>query len=338
MSAIAQLKRAALRGAGTPPGDAVLRGMSGRGGALVLAYHRFRTPQRPPVPSDPDAVATDALDAQMRHLRRHFDVVGPEDLPAALAGRRERVVVVTVDDGYRDGYEVAFPVFAAHGIPATFFIATGFPDGEARAWWEELRRMVERAAVPSLPRSRWLPEEVPVRGPAREPAIRLLQRLYARLPAEEAAMFLGHVGRAAGTGRLPADPGGTWMTWDMVRALRRGGMRIGGHTAHHPVLSRLSPEAQRAEVARCGARLEAEVGEPMRWFAYPVGGREAFDHHAKDAVREQGVELAFSCYGGWASPAAVVDRYDVPRATVGAQLDLPGFRRLTGLPATFARW
>jgi peptidoglycan/xylan/chitin deacetylase (PgdA/CDA1 family) len=338
VTAVALMKRAALRGAGTPPGDAVLRGVSGRRGALVLAYHRFRTPQRPPVPSDPDAVAADALDAQMRHLRRHFDVVGPEDLPAALAGRRERVVVVTVDDGYRDGYEIAFPVFAAHGVPATFFVATGFPDGEARAWWEELRRIVERAAVPSLPRSRWLPEALPLRGPAREPAIRLLQRIYARLPSGETAAFLEHVGRAAGTGRLPADPGGTWMTWDEIRELRRGGMRIGGHTAHHPVLSRLAPGAQRDEVARCRARLEEEVGVPMRWFAYPVGARDTFDRHTGAALRDHGVEFAFSCYGGWASPGVDVDPYDVPRATVGAGLDLPGFRRLTGLPAAFARW
>jgi peptidoglycan/xylan/chitin deacetylase (PgdA/CDA1 family) len=312
--------------------------MSGRSGALVLAYHRFRTPRRPPVPADPDAVAAEALDAQMRHLRRHFDVVGPEDLPAALTGRRERVVVVTVDDGYRDGYEIALPVFAAHHVPATYFIATGFPDGAAQAWWEELRRMVERATVPVLPAGPWLPEPLPLRGRAREPAIRVLQRAYAQLPAEETAAFLARVGEAAGTGRLPADPSGTWMSWDEIRALRRAGMRIGGHSAHHPVLSRLAPAAQRAEVARCRARIEAELGEPMRWFAYPVGGRDAFDGHTKDALREQGVELAFSCYGGWASPYGALSPYDIPRATVGPRVDLPGFRRLTGLPAAFARW
>ena len=48
------------------------------------------------------------------------------DLPA-------RPAVITFDDGYADNRTVALPILQAHGLTATFFVATGFLDG-GRMW------------------------------------------------------------------------------------------------------------------------------------------------------------------------------------------------------------
>jgi peptidoglycan/xylan/chitin deacetylase (PgdA/CDA1 family) len=305
-------------------------------GALTFGYHRFHAPGAP-LADDPDAVAADAFDSQLRFLKRHFDVVGPEDVAAAIGGRRPRVVCVTIDDGYRDAFEVAYPVLAANEVPGLFFVTTGFLDGDTDAWWDELRWMVERSAVDALPAGPGLPGPVSLAAEHREDAVALLTRTYARLPAADAERLLEFVGTATGSGRRGPQGAETWMTWSMVRELRRGGMAIGGHTARHAVLARSSPAEQRREVADCRARLEEELGEPMRWFAYPVGQRDSFDHDSRAAVREQGVELAFSCYGGYTSPRRP-DPYDVRRTTVGAALTPERLGRVSSLPQLFARW
>lgn len=70
-------------------------------------------------------------------------------------------VAITFDDGYRDNSEVAWPILREIGCPATFFICTGFLDGDpavARRFrryrslppmaWDQVRRLqVEGAHI-----------------------------------------------------------------------------------------------------------------------------------------------------------------------------------------------
>ena len=313
------------------------RGAGAWRGVLTLSYHRFR-PSCTPLPADPDAVTADAFDAQLRFLKRHFDVIGPRDVAAAVHGRRRgrRATLVTIDDGYRDVYDVALPVLAANDVPALLFVPTGFVDGVADAWWDELRWMVDHAMTPTLPPGRWLDRAASLDAHAREETVRRLHRTYAALPAADTDDFLDFVAAATGSGRhrQSAD---TWVSWRMVRELRAAGVEIGGHTVRHPVLARLTRPEQSDEVARCKARLEQELGEPMRWFAYPVGQRDSFDDRTREVLRTHGVELGFSCYGGYSSPRSW-DPYDVRRATVGAGTTLERLAELTAVPQLFARW
>ena len=43
-------------------------------------------------------------------------------------------VVVTFDDGFENNYTAAFPVLQHYGIPATFYLSTGFI-GTQRTFW-----------------------------------------------------------------------------------------------------------------------------------------------------------------------------------------------------------
>jgi peptidoglycan/xylan/chitin deacetylase (PgdA/CDA1 family) len=156
------------------------------------------------------------------------------------------------------------------------------------------------------------------------------------MPAESTGGYLDAVGAATGTGRHgDAGAADLWMTWDMVRELRAAGMAVGGHTVHHPILARLPREAQREEVAGCGRRLAEELGEPMRYFSYPVGGPDAFDADTRDCLREAGVRFAFSYYGGFRA-FDDWDDYDVRRVAVESYTTLDWFKALVALPRIFA--
>jgi peptidoglycan/xylan/chitin deacetylase (PgdA/CDA1 family) len=109
------------------------------------------------------------------------------------------------------------------------------------------------------------------------------------------------------------------MTWDMARELHAAGMSIGGHTVTHPVLARLPAERQREEIEGCARRLREELGVAMRWFAYPVGARDTFTPLTQRLLRDCGVELAFSYYGGFARPSRW-NPLDVPRVHVDSAL------------------
>ncbi|MFL5886916.1 MAG: polysaccharide deacetylase family protein [Thermoleophilaceae bacterium] len=303
-------------------------------GVLVLNHHRIGDPARSPFDRTMWSATADAFDEQVRFLSREAEVIVPDELVAALAQRRGRAVMLTFDDGYRDNHDVAYPILRSHGVPACFFVATGFVDSPSVPWWDEVAWMVRRSDRSVIEPGDWL--AAPLDLDDRDHAAWLLNDRYKQLPGERTEAFLDFLAEASGSGRCrPEEAQAEWMTWDMVRELHKGGMAIGGHTVTHPVLSRRSPEEQDAEIHGCAKRLRDELGEPMRAFSYPVGARSSFDAGTRAALERHAVELAFSFYGGY-QRAGRLDRYDVPRSAVFAAWSRPDFIATTLLPQAFA--
>ena len=45
-------------------------------------------------------------------------------------------VMVTFDDGFRDHHEIALPVRQRRGVPALFFLSTGYTDSQSTFWFD----------------------------------------------------------------------------------------------------------------------------------------------------------------------------------------------------------
>ncbi|MEA2292506.1 MAG: hypothetical protein QOE86_145 [Solirubrobacteraceae bacterium] len=306
-------------------------------GTLVLAYHRILE-DGAETPLDPGVVSAtrSVFAAQLGLIVRHLDVVGSDAL-ADPAHRPARRVMLTFDDGYRDNYEVAFPLLRAHGARATFFLATGFLDRPHVPWWDELAWMVRSSPKETLEPGGWLPDSVALDGDRRR-AIGQLTRVYKGLDSGRTEDFLAYCAEATGSGRCPdALARDLWVTWEMAAEMRDAGMEIGGHTVSHPVLARAGEDRQREEIEGCRRRLHDQLGIPMRSFAYPVGLRDCFGDTTKRLMREAGVRHAFSLYGGY-TPGRPADPYDVPRASIGRGTDPAAFRAKLTVPRVFAQW
>lgn len=80
--------------------------------------------------------------ALLKALGYHSVTVG--EIAAALDGKAalpERPVALTFDDGWREQYDVAFPILQRHGMRATFFISTSFVGYPRFMTWEELAEL-----------------------------------------------------------------------------------------------------------------------------------------------------------------------------------------------------
>lgn len=116
-----------------------------KGSVVVLCYHRFEEK-----PKDGMAITPAGFEAQMQAVKDNgFSVISMQDF---LAWRRaekaipEKSCVITIDDGYRSGYDVAWPILKKFGYPFTMFIYTAFVKGGALAGggslsWAELEAM-----------------------------------------------------------------------------------------------------------------------------------------------------------------------------------------------------
>lgn len=280
-----------------------------RGRLTVLIFHRVRASPDPLFPHEPDA---QAFEQQMRWVRRWFEPLPLEEAVALLqAGRLPpRALCITFDDGYADNLTVALPILQRLGLPATFFIATGFLDGGIM-WNDQVIEAVRQCQVDPLALDDLGLGVHPVGSDEQKrAAITALIAALKYLPPDARAEKLAALVERAGA-RLPRS---LMLTSDQLRALRRAGMGIGAHTVHHPILARVGPQEAREEIVEGAGRLEALLGEPVRLFAYPNGkpGRDYTGEHVA-LVRTLGFAAAFST--AWGAARTGCDPFQIPRFT-----------------------
>lgn len=288
-----------------------------------LMYHRFAAGAT----GNLRCVEAEALRLQAAYLVRHHTLWQPDDILARRAGGRGArcPVVVTVDDGYRDFHDVAYPIFRAHGIPAMLFVTTGFVDGRVWFWWDRLEYLLGLA-----PQAREL--EVQIGGQTlrlelstaagREAAWHAVADRCRFVPEEQKQAALGALAAGLGVEPPPGPPPAyAPVTWDQVRDMAAGGMLFGAHTVTHPILSRVGPDQARHEITASRGRLAEVLGEPPAWFCYPQGGPADYTPQVRDLVAGAGFRGCFVAYQNLLEPE---DVYALPRSCVTA--DMTEFR------------
>jgi peptidoglycan/xylan/chitin deacetylase (PgdA/CDA1 family) len=77
-----------------------------------------------------------------------YQVVSLEQLLAFLDFRGqlpEKAVVITIDDGWRATYDIAFPILRKYGYPATLFVYTQLISGSGKKLsWDQVREMSDQ--------------------------------------------------------------------------------------------------------------------------------------------------------------------------------------------------
>ncbi len=260
----------------------------------IFIFHRVLAVEDPLLPDEP---AADRFERIVAFLARHFNVMPLHTAAERLAQGRlpAAAACITFDDGYADNLQVAAPILLRHGMPATFFIATGYIEG-GRMWNDTVIEAVRAAPGGRLD---WRELELPVyelNGDASRVAgyQDALKRMKHLEPARRAALT-DEIGRRAGLPQQSA----LMMTRDQLRELRRLGMDIGAHTITHPILSGLDDAAAREEIGGGGEQLAHWLGERPTVFAYP-NGVPVRDYGERDVrlVREAGFSAAVSTARG----------------------------------------
>lgn len=278
-----------------------------RGRLTILIYHR--------VLSAPDPILRDEIDAAT--FERHVALLasGFNVLPLGEACARltrgslpARAASITFDDGYADNERVALPILKRFGIPATFFVSTGFSDGGIM-FNDGVIEAVRGAPAGTYDLSRFGMGSCELNdGASRRGAIDAMLPQIKYRPVSERGKLVEELA-AAMRATLPAD---LMMRPTQIKRLHDEGMEIGGHTVNHPILAVLDAREARAEIIGGKRRLEEITGAPVRLFAYP-NGKPGQDYGPRDVeiVKEAGFAGAVSTLSGVAGRGS--DVFQLPR-------------------------
>ena len=299
---------------------ALIERLGRRPGLLVLTYHRIIDPASQPYYSAVASATPEAFEAQLRALGRTHRVIGQDEL-LGLAGDGFRVTeptaLITFDDGYRDNHAVALPLLRSLGLPATFFLATGFLEEPRLPWWDHIAYVIHRATVPRFRLDRPEPMDVDLRETSPTDAIGRVVRSYLRNPGLDDRAFRAELEDRAGVAVDDVGLGrALFLGWEEARDLIASGMSVGSHSRTHRDLGRLTDDEQRAELVESRRALERKLGREVVTLAYPYGWPGTYNATTARIAREAGYRLAFSSLSGINRPGAT-DPHDLRRLGVG---------------------
>jgi len=280
----------------------------------ILMYHSIVADGSPYATLAPGKyVEQSVFERSMAYLRQHCQPLTLGELASRLAARQalpERAAVVTFDDGYANNLHRATPILQKYGIPATFFVTSGFVDGVAALWTDQVDRyfvhheeasdkVAARMGVPC----RWT-------ATSRVAMAKAWKERMKELPRNDrqgvlTALIEPQMDSAATDAQAP-------LSWKEVHSLAaQDGMTVASHTMTHPVLAHLNNEEAREEIV---GGLQALLGHGVQAspdFAYPYGGFGEYGGAHVALLRNLSFRCAVSTTPGLVS--ARTDLFSLPR-------------------------
>ena len=269
--------------------------LANRSKALILTYHRFSEIETE------DKTSAQAFADHLEYLTHHYRMLPLAQVADCLATGKtlpQSAAVITIDDGYRDAYDIAYPLLLKHRAPATLFVATAFVDQKKWLWTDKMRYLAAHTAAPEINvalKGRSVRAAL-TDGRSRRKAADKLNAILKTMPTAQKEEALKQMATTLGV-LLPQAPPPEYgaITWEQARELDGEGIEIGSHTVTHPILTNTSDEQLRYELSESKARLEEELGRETSLFCYPNGRNDA---RVQQATAQAGYRCAVSTLHG----------------------------------------
>jgi len=118
----------------------------------ILCYHRFGTR------ATKLTVSPAAFEQQMEYLAHNgYTVITMKRLARFIEGKEAlpaKSVVITIDDGYRSTFEIAYPVLRRFAFPATVFLYSDFVGASDAMSWAQMKQMAGEGLIEIQPHSK----------------------------------------------------------------------------------------------------------------------------------------------------------------------------------------
>lgn len=269
---------------------------------LILYYHRVVDRCRMSIVSEKDmCVDTARFDAQMKFLSERYNVLDEDAVIASIEGRRalpDNSVWVTFDDGFKDNYANAYPVLRRYGIPATFFVTTGFINRTTMYVEDYIAFVIENHPGGAL--------EFELDGARHtfplgdeESRGRALSSMWGKVNdgRHTKMRYLDMLVDAFGLGTDKAC--NMYMDWAELKAMLGGGQFVGAHTVNHWPLSTMTGKDILSELTASKLEIRERLGVSVKTFAYPKGKKSDFDlDTCTPILRACGFKLSVTTIGG----------------------------------------
>lgn len=245
--------------------------------------------------------------SQIQYLKKYYNIISLDQLiehctnGAKLAPNS---VVITIDDGYKSSYALAYPVLKQFNVPASFFITTDFIDKKEMLWTDRIEYAINMTKSNSF--NLKIDKDMLFLdfrdSDSKNVYCRKIIAKLKLIPQESMEEIIQSLERGLGQ-KLSLDnaipeiyrP----LEWDeALKMIKSGIISIGSHTCTHIILTRCSPERKKKELFLSKQAIENKTGLSCRLFCYPNGGTGDFDYRTKESLKESGYSCGLTTVDG----------------------------------------
>lgn len=211
---------------------------------------------------------------ELKHQNRVF--ISMDELTEILKNRKKlknKFIVFTLDDGYRDNLEYAYPIFKKFSIPFCIYVTNSFPNRTTNLWWYALEKLIFKNETLILPGKGRI-ENLTIESKNKnflELRENILNNHFFH-PIE----YLEQIGKLEFN--IEEEMNEKCLNWEEIKFLSNDSLvTIGCHTLNHYPLSKLSDREVRCEISNSKTELELKIGKAVKHFAFPFGGKVEAD-------------------------------------------------------------
>lgn len=243
-----------------------------------------------------------------------------------ISGERvSKQVVFTLDDGYKDNFEIAYPIFKKFNIPFTIYVTTSFPNKEALLWWYLLEDFILANDEISFDQNeKYLCHSIEQKTDLfLKIRTKILSLEQCDLSNELTRMFSHH------NFDWKAKCDELAMSWEDIVSLSKDPLvTIGGHTKNHYALSKLCESEIIEEVAGANQLIESNIKKNVSHFAYPFGTSSEVGITEFNVIKELGFKTATTTRHGPIYKEHVNHLECLPRIMLTENFDLRSIARI----------
>ena len=254
----------------------------------ILMYHRFSEGE------EWGKTSRKTFETHLKYLTRHYKIISLSDAVRYFkeGNLPNRSVVLTIDDGYQDFFDVAFPVLKKFSVPATLYVVTGFLDEKCWIWTDKARYLLTATKSERLSATigtRTFDEKLGDRNSRLELAGKINSELK-KLPDLEKDLVLTELAKSlyVQLDDMPHSEFGP-ISWDQAKEMSSAGIEIGSHTVSHPILTNVDGDTLSDELATSRTILQDHLQTDKLHFCYPNGN---VSRRERDAAEKAGYASA----------------------------------------------
>ncbi len=203
----------------------------------------------------------------------------------------DKMVNISFDDGFKDIYQYAYPIFKKHNVPFTIYLTTDFPDKRIFLWWMILEQIVlqnDRLTLSDGTTYHCTTDEQ--KQATFETILSSIYSSGINMPTYFRQIFANYLDSFSDYSEHLA------LTWTELNEMLDSGLcTLGSHTVSHNALDRLSREEIKFELCNSKKIIEERTGRLVQHFSYP---HSFCNDEVTALVKESFYKTATLGYGG----------------------------------------